>query len=413
MSTTRVLIGLAAGLLVGQLASVTQSPALLAIVRGLEPLGTLFVNAIRMTVVPLVTASLIVGIASAGDTRLLTRLGGRSMVLFVVLALAGALFAAALALPALAWLNLGPDTLVTLRETAAANAVQSAGAAGGLSGLSGWLVSLVPPNPIRAAADGDMLPLIVFTVIFGAALTQLPAPRREPIVAFFGGLADAMMVIVRWVLVLAPVGVFALAAPLAARVGAAAAGALLSYIALAVILTVAFVLLVLYPLTAAVGRVSLARFARACAPAQAVAFSSRSTLATLPAMLDATRTLGLRSEVTAFVVPLAASIFRVGSAVGQTAGVLFAAYLYGATPGAAQIVTIIVTVVLTTFTVPGIPGGSIIVMVPILLAANLPVEGVGVLLAADAIPDMFRTTANVTGGIAAAVMVNRGPERVT
>jgi Na+/H+-dicarboxylate symporter len=130
-------------------------------------------------------------------------------------------------------------------------------------------------------------------------------------------------------------------------------------------------------------------------------------MASLPAMLAASKSLDVPEHVTAFVVPLAASIFRVGSAVGQTVGVLFAAQLYGATPTTAQLVTIAITVALTTFTVPGIPGGSIVVMVPILLAANLPVEGIGVLLGVDTIPDMFRTTANVTGGIGAAAILGR------
>jgi proton glutamate symport protein len=124
-------------------------------------------------------------------------------------------------------------------------------------------------------------------------------------------------------------------------------------------------------------------------------------------MIAASKSLDVPEHVTAFVVPLAASIFRVGSAVGQTVGVLFAAQLYGATPTTAQLATIVITVALTTFTVPGIPGGSIVVMVPILLAANLPVEGIGILLGIDTIPDMFRTTANVTGGISAAAILGR------
>jgi Na+/H+-dicarboxylate symporter len=216
-----------------------------------------------------------------------------------------------------------------------------------------------------------------------------------------------MMILVRGVLILAPIGVFALAAPLAARMGLAAAEALLYYVLLASVLTFAFIAFVLYPATAALAGISLRRFARACAAAQAVAFSSRSTMASLPAMMSASRSLDVPPEVTSFVVPLAASIFRVGSAVGQTVGVLFAAQLYGATPTAAQLVTIVMTVALTTFTVPGIPGGSIVVMVPVLLAANLPVEGIGVLLGIDTIPDMFRTTANVTGGISAAAILGR------
>ncbi len=252
-----------------------------------------------------------------------------------------------------------------------------------------------------------MLPLIIFTIGFGVALTKVPEDRRAAVVGFFRGLADAMMVLVRWVIALAPIGVFALAAPLAARMGVSAAGALLSYILLAAVLTLVVLAVLVYPVTVVAGGVPLSRLARACAPAQAVAISSRSTMASLPAMIDAARTLGVTERVTAFVVPLAASMLRVGSAVGQTVAVLFAARLFNVSIAPLHLVAILVVTVLTTFTVPGIPGGSIVVMVPILLAAGVPADAVGVLLGADVIPDMFRTMANVTGGIAAAAIVDR------
>jgi Na+/H+-dicarboxylate symporter len=270
-----------------------------------------------------------------------------------------------------------------------------------------WFTDLVPANPIRAAADGAMLPLIVFTIAFGVALTRVAPERRAAVTGFFAGLADAMMVLVGWVISLAPIGVFALAAPLAARMGMSAAGALLSYIALAAGLTVVVLVVLVYPATVIAGGVPLGRLARACAPAQAVAISSRSTMASLPAMIDAARTLGVTDRVAAFVVPLAASMLRVGSAVGQTVAVLFAARLFNVTIAPLHLAAILIVTVLTTFTVPGIPGGSIVVMVPILLAASVPADAVGILLGADAIPDMFRTLANVTGGIAAAAIVDR------
>ena len=398
------MVGLCAGLLFGAIASLSGSAALITLVTALEPIGTVFVNAIRMTVIPLVVASLVAGVASSSDTRALTRVGGRGLVLFAVLVITAAGITAAIAAPLLARAEFDPTLVAALgngTSAAAANANRTA------PGISQWFVDLVPANPIKAAADGAMLPLIVFTVAFGIALTRLPSHSRQVLVDLFRAVADAMMMLVRGVLWLAPFGVFALAAPLATRMGLAAASAILYYVVLAVVLTVAFVLLVVYPVTAAMSGVSIRQFAKACAPAQAVAFSSRSTMASLPAMITASKSLDVPEHVTAFVVPLAASIFRVGSAVGQTVGVLFAAQLYGATPTTAQLVTIVITVALTTFTVPGIPGGSIVVMVPILQAANLPIEGIGVLLGVDTIPDMFRTTANVTGGISAAAILGR------
>jgi len=392
--------GLVAGIGLGILASTSESPLLLAMVRFVEPVGTIFVNAIRMAVIPLVVASLIAGIVSIGDERSLTRLGVRSLVVFLGLALSAAVCAAIVAAPVLARLDIDASMVEGLRTQSAATATAA-------PGVAQWFIDLVPANPIRSAADGAMLPLIVFTIGFGAALTKVSAERRSGVVNFFKGLADAMMVLITWVIALAPIGVFALAAPLAARMGVSAAGALVSYMLLAAILTLAVLAGLVYPVTVVAGRVPLGRLVTSCAPAQAVALSSRSTMASLPAMIDAAKTLGVPGHVIAFVVPLAASMLRVGSAVGQTVAVLFAARLFNVEISPLHLAVIVVVTVLTTFTVPGIPGGSIVVMVPILLAANVPADAVGILLGADVIPDMFRTLANVTGGVAAAAIVGR------
>lgn len=403
-SALSVLAGLALGLALGLLASQSGSPALLALARGIEPIGTLFVNGIRMTVVPLVVAILITGIVSTGDAGLLTRLGLRSLLLGVGLTTSVALFAMVIAVPVFARMQIDPAAAESLRQSATTGAMAPAA---GPPGLAQWVVDLVPTNPIKAAADGSLLPLLVFTVLLGFALTRVPAPTRAPVVEFFAGLSEAMMVLVGWVIRLAPLGVFALAAPLAARMGAGVAGALLSYVVVSAVLTLGALALIVYPITVLLGRVSLTHLARGMAPAQALAFSSRSTMATLPAMIDAARTLGVPESTVAFVVPLAASMLRVGSGVGQTVAVLFAARLFGVTLSPAQLVTVLVTTVVTTFAIPGVPGGSIVVMVPILAAAGVPAGAVGILLGADVIPDMFRTMANVTGGIGAGVVLGR------
>jgi Na+/H+-dicarboxylate symporter len=149
-------------------------------------------------------------------------------------------------------------------------------------------------------------------------------------------------------------------------------------------------------------------FARATLPAQAVAFSSRSSLAALPALIEGGREhLRLPDEITSFFLPLAVAVYRIGAAIGQTVGVAFIAQLYGVSLGPAQLATVVLTAVATSFSVPGIPGGSIVIMAPVLMAAGLPVEGIGILLGADTIPDMFRTTVNVTGHMAAAAVVGR------
>jgi proton glutamate symport protein len=407
--TVRVLLGLVAGLAVGF--AVNASPDLRGIVAWIEPLGSIFINAIRMTVVPLVVASLVVGVAGAPDARAIGRVGWRALVLFVVLVLAGAVFGAIVAQPILARM-IDPGTAGAIAGGAGQLAGAAQEGAQRLPTFAQWLIDLVPSNPIRAAADGAMLPLIVFSLLFGVALLRLDTERRRPIIGFFEGVAEAMLVLVRWVLALAPIGVFALAVPLAARMGLAAAGALAGFVILVSAMSVAFMALVLYPAASVIGRVPLGRFARAIAPSQAVAFSSRSSLAALPAMIEAAETrLGFPPEISRFLLPLSASTFRAGSGVGLTVSVLFVARLYGVDLSVAQIATVIATVLLTSFSVPGIPNGSIIAMVPILVAAGIPVEGIGILLSIDTIPDMFRTTTNVTGHMTAAAILSRSRSR--
>jgi proton glutamate symport protein len=169
---------------------------------------------------------------------------------------------------------------------------------------------------------------------------------------------------------------------------------------------------VLYPAAAWGGDISLRDFARAAAPPQTVGFSSRSSMAALPALIDSSRMhLGLPEEITTFFLPLASAVFRPGGAVGLTTGAVFVARLYGVAIGPAQIATIVATAILTTFSIPGIPGGSIVAMAPVLASVGIPIEGLGILLGVDTIPDLFRTTTNVTGQLAAAVIVARGRRR--
>jgi Na+/H+-dicarboxylate symporter len=410
--TVRVLIGLAAGLVAGLLLPPASHPASAAILAVVEPVGTLFINAIRMTVIPLVVSMLIVGVASQPDAGTIGRLGARALVIFLVTLIATGVLTALVAVPLLELLPISADAAAALRESATSAAGTTTERARGLPTLAQWITDLVPVNPIRAAADGAMLPLIVFSVAFGVALTRVEALRREAVVRFFQGVADAMLTLVRWVLELAPIGVFALALPLASRVGIAAAGALASYVAIVVGLS-AVAIVVLTLAAGLLGAAPPRAFVRAAAPAQAVAFSSRSSLASLPAMIEGARdVLRLPPPITSFFLPLSASVFRVGGVIVQVVGVLFVARLYGLSVEPLQVVAIVGTAVLTSFSVPGVPGGSILVMIPVLYAAGLPdyaVAGIGILLGVDTIPDMFRTTANVTGTMAAATVVARGP----
>ena len=361
-----------------------------------------------MAIIPLVVSSLLLGVGGAPDARTVGVLGARGLAMFIVTLVAAGLFTLAVGPVAFASLNIDPAAAGALRAGAAQAGASAVEGAKQLPGLGQWFIDLVPVNPIKAAADGSLLPLIVFSIALGAALTKVAADRRDALLKVMEAIQSACLLVMRAVLVVAPVGVFALSFVLAARIGIAAAGALATYMFAVSAATTAFLLVIVYPAAAIGGKVPLGEFARAILPAQAVAFSARSSLAAFPAMLTAARgRLALSEPVVAFLIPLMITTFRVGAVIGQLMGAMFIAKLYGVALGPAQYATLLATSVATSFSVPGIPGGSIIMMVPVLLAVGLPAEGVGVLLAVDTIPDMFRTTSNVTADLAVAVILDR------
>lgn len=406
-SATYVLAALAAGFVLGSIAAATSSPLALRLVAVIEPLGTLWVNAIRMTVVPLVVSVLITGVASGIGSQSLGKLGVRSLVTFVTLLVAGGLVALAIAPPLLSRIPLTPDVIERLRESATTAASTTVTAVQQLPTLAQRITDTVPSNPIRAAADGAMLPLVVFTLLLALAIARLSPPLRASITGFFSGVSDAMLVIVGWVLAAAPVGVFALALSVAAKTGIQAAGALLYYIVvLSLVLLV--VTAMLYIPVLLFGRIPLRKFAVAALPAQAVAVSSRSSLAALPAMLRETRDrLGLPPVATSFALPLAVSVLRMNVPPRWVVSAIFLGALYGVDVGFTALVWVLITAVLISFSVPGIPSASLFMLAPVLVSLGLPAEGVGLLIAVDTIPDMFNTLANVTGHMASTTVIAR------
>jgi proton glutamate symport protein len=408
--TGRVLLGLGAGIAAGVAIAVIGHPYLDALVPLIEPVGILWVNAIRMTVIPLVVSLLIVGVASTADIRSIGRIGGRALAYFLLLLASAGTFAVLVAAPLFRRLPLAPEATAALRARAGLEDTPAV-AVDQVPSMADWLVSLVPTNPVGAAAAGQLLPLIVFTIAFGVAAIQLADEPRAALLGFFRAVSDAMLVLVRWVLGLAPIGVFALALPVAGDLGLAAAGALVFYVVAAAALCTV-VLLALYPFGALLSGRPMRELARAMAPAQGVAFSSRSSLAALPVLIEeAERVLRLAPSITGLFIPFSVSVFRITAPIGILAGVLFLARLYGVEVGPQTLATITVMAVFLSFSVPGIPGGSIIIMVPVLLAAGVPVEGIGLLLAIDTVPDMFRTTGNITAHMALAAILGRGEHR--
>ena len=401
--TTRVIVALVLGLAAGLIVLAHPTPALLKIVSIIEPIGTLWVNAIRMTVVPLVVSLLITGIASSSNTRTLHGIGWGALAAFLGLLVFAAVAGLVIVPPLFAWFRMAPSTVAALRGGTAGVAT----ATSSVPSFSDWIVGLVPTNPIKAANDGAILPLVVFAVAFALGLLSVGAKRRDAVVTFFHGVGDAMLAIVRVIIHLAPIGVFALMLPVASRTGAAAAGALGYYVAVAAVAQV-LVTLLLYPVAAFGGRVPLLRFAKAVFPAQAVAFSSSSSLASLPTLIDSSEAkLGLPLGVTNILLPLAVSTFKVGTPVIWLVAATFLAHLYGVRLAPAQLAVVALTAVLTSFSAPGVPHGWLLAISPLVVTMGIPAEGIGLLIAVDAIPDMFGTTLNVTGDMVAAALVSR------
>ena len=394
--TLQVAIALVAGFIAGVLLRGTAIP------RFIEPLGTVWINAIRMPVLPLIVTMLIASIAGSKDTKQIGTMGARTLGVMLALLSLFAVIMVPLAKVLLGGLTFDPESTAALREAARfdPNLLTQVS-------LREWLLSLVPNNPIRAAADGALLPLVIFSLAYGMALSRVPDNLRETHVRFCQGVADAMSTIIRWVVVVAPIGVFALAISVGARLGAAAAGAIIVYILACVVsLTVAIALL--YVITARAGRVPLRVVAPAILPAQTIAFSSRSSLAALPVLLnDAQSKLGLPASVAGFVLPLCASIFKLNSPITWPLGAVLVAQLYGVDFSGTNLIIFAIGSVILSLTVPGIPSGGFFVQAPLYLAVGLPPEGIGILIAVDFIPDLFKTTLNLTSYATTALLVSR------
>ena len=403
---TRVLVGLGAGLAGGIAVSASHNAGLLNAADAVAPVGALWVNAIRMTVIPLVVSLLITGVASVSDISTIGRIGGRTVAVFFSLLVGATLLALPLAITVFSWL----PSLITTRPglpQGAAEAASSLATGAPAVGFANWLTSLIPTNPIAAAANGAMLPLILFTLLLALAIARSPAEARDTLTGFFRALSVAMLVMVRWIVWLAPVGVFALMLPLGAHGGAGLAGAVGYYIVAYSLASVLFVLL-LYPVIALVARTPVRDFARAAFPAQLIAFSSSSSIASLPALVEgAEQGLLLPKQVTGFVLPLAVSAFKFAGPVSWTFGACFVAWFYQVDLGATQYATLAFASVFLGFAAPGVPRGAFLMLAPLFLAIGLPVEGIGILIAVDAIPDLFATVLNASGDLAAAVLVAR------
>ena len=409
--SARVVVALVLGLAAGAAIQTTEVASRWRDVAEIvESVGALWLNALRMTVVPLVFSLLVTGIASVADAAATGRLAARAVLLFTVLIFGAAIFSTVAVQALLALWPVDPASA----QAFIAGAAPTDAATITPPTLSQWLASLAPANPIHAAAEDQILPLVVFACFFGFAATRLPDTSRVPMVTFFRAVEETMIVIVRWVLVAAPIGVFALSLGVGTRAGLGAAGVLVQYITVVSLVTIA-ITVVAYILAVVWGRAPFLKFARVTAPAGVVAFSTQSSLATLPAMLEIAREgLGVPARVTDLVLPLAVAVFRFTSPVANLAVAYFIAHLYGFHPSPLQMIGAIFASYAASVGAVGLPGqvSFFISMAPICVALGVPLDLLGILLAVEVVPDIFRTVGNVMGDLAATVILRRETDTV-
>jgi proton glutamate symport protein len=399
---TTILASLALGLLLGAGLNLLNPSMADALSLWIKPIGMLWINSIRMTVIPLLMALLLTAIASHGGGSAMAKLGLKTFALFVLFIAASSFYTFLFAPPLIALLDINPQASATLLATTNASAFS----ADALPPFSDWLTSLIPANPIAAASNGDILPLLIFTALFASALLHIRAEQRESVVGFFSGVREAMLILIGWIMKLAPLGIFGIVYPLAATLGLDAITSLSSFILIASGL-ISVSIIALIALVAVLTSVPTLQFIKAVAPAQIIGFSARSSLAALPATFSAAKSLGVKDSVSGVVLPVAVTLFKFASPIARISGSYFIAALYGIDLGTLQLLTIAAAIGLFSFYSPGIPSGGLLIMAPVYESLGLPVEGIAILIAIDLIVDMFLTAANVTANTATTLLLSQ------
>ncbi len=363
--------------------------------------GRLFLRCLRFIAVPIVLFSLIVAVASLGDPRKLGRVGAKTIGIFLFTGFTSSTLGVVLATV----MEPGASVNAADRASLPGEALERATRAGaGARDYSGWSIVLeaVPENPFAAIANTQMLQIVVLSIVIGLGLTLIPAERSRPVIAVLEGLADAVLRLVQVLMHAAPYAVFALITTIIASLGLGVFKAL-AYYCVVVVIGLSLILFLLYPtlttlLTPRGNRVSWRRFFRAMAPAQLFAFSSSSSAATLPVTLQCARTrLGASDDISGFVCSLGVSFNMDGTAMYQAVVVTFLAQLYGIDLSFADRMTVALMAALLSIGVPGIPGGSLVVMAVVLDQIHVPADGIAIILAVDRVLDMCRTVVNVSG----------------
>ncbi len=402
------LAALVVGLALGALAD-GAAPGLKTSTLGVAGfVGTLWLNALKMTVIPLVVALLVVGIAKSREAAMAGRIAGRSVMWIVILCSASAVFGALAILLLTQLFPLSRETAGALQGALAGVEKQ---ASGPLPGVADFFKGVIPDNVFAAATNGDVLPLVIFSVLFALALASIPASGRRAIVDLFEAVGDALLVIIGWVLWIAPLGVFALAYTVGAAAGGSAFAGLGHYVALISVIGI-LLTLAAYPLAILVGRIRPGLFTTAMIGPQAVAISTRSSLASLPAMLTAARTMGIREQVSDVTLPIAVALFRGTGPAMNTAVAFYVAHWLGYEPTIAQMIAATAVGAVMSYGAVSLPGevSFISSIAPIAMALGVPIAPLALLVAVEMIPDIFRTVGNVSLDVAVTAVVDRSTQ---
>jgi Na+/H+-dicarboxylate symporter len=407
----KILIGMAGGIIAGLTANLLGLEWLRAVLDFIEPVGTIFIRLIMMIVVPLVVASIVLGTASLGDIRKLGRLGGKTVAFYLCTTAIAVTIGLVLANVVQPGSRIDASTRDQLSAQFSDEAAARLSSAEGAPGIEQMLTELVPTNAIAAAAEGDLLPLIIFSVIFGAALTLVRNDRRDAMLLFFNGVNDTVMVIIDWVMRLAPYAVFALVGAIVSRFGMDLLTSLLVY-SLVVVGGLLLHVLGTYALLARfVARVNPPTFFKRIIEAPLVAFSTSSSSATLPITMEtAQEKVGISREVSSFVLPLGATINMDGTALYQAVAVMFIAQIYGVPLDITAQLTIVLTATLASIGAAGVPSAGIVTLILVLQSVGLGGQaqaGIALILGVDRILDMVRTAVNVTGDLTVCAAIAR------
>lgn len=404
-------LGFAAGVVLGAVSRASGMEWLQSGVVALEPLGTVFIRSITMVVVPLVIASVFVGVASLGTVRALGRVGGKTLLYFLGTTAAAALIGLSVALVMHVGLGLpSAERAALLGDAGTQTPTLSAPPT-----LVQTLVALIPQNPIAAAATGDLLPLIVAICVFGAAATVTSSDGRQSVVRFFEGVNELSLIVITWLMRLAPAGVCVLIAVTIAKSGLGLLARLVEFALVVVLALLVHVAVILLPALRFGARMNILDFTRSVSDALVLAFSTASSNATLPVSIAAARDrLQISPDVAGFVLPSGASINKNGAAAYKAVTAVFLAQLYGFPLSAGTMLTIALTSTLAAFAGTGVPGSSLVTTLIVLNAIGLgphAAAGIALVAAVDRPLDMCRTAVNTFGNLIGAAWVARSEGR--